>query len=42
MRAKTATIFTNLSPKVSGSCALDITASQNTLLGYWDLAIAGY
>jgi len=42
MRTKTATIFTNLGPKVSGSCAVSITTSNNTLLSYWDLAIAGY
>ncbi|PUU80817.1 hypothetical protein B9Z19DRAFT_1122963 [Tuber borchii] len=42
MRAKTATIFTNLIPKVSGACALSIRYSRNALLGYWDLAITGY
>jgi len=42
MRVKAATIFINLGPKVSGTCASDIAAFGNQLLGFWDSAIGSY
>ncbi|KAG0640941.1 hypothetical protein HOY80DRAFT_883940, partial [Tuber brumale] len=42
MRAGTAAIFRGLSPKVSGTCGIDIATLGSLLLGYWDPAIADY